>query len=146
MIETEGGHVDFAPLDALEDQILAYLRRQLPPGFGRADRLPGRGWSTSTTRWRRSRAARSADHDDKALWAAALDGTDPLAAAALDRFCLSLGAVAGDIALAHGATAVVIAGGLGYRLKDRLLPQSALPTASSPRAGSSGGWKRSRSS
>jgi glucokinase len=57
--------------------------------------------------------------DDKALWAAALEGSDPLAIAALDRFFLSLGAVAGDIALAHGANAVVIAGGLGYRLKDR---------------------------
>ena len=40
-------------------------------------------------------------------------GEDSLAAAALDRFCLSLGSVAGDIALAHGAKAVVIAGGLG---------------------------------
>ena len=27
MIETEGGHVDFAPLDSLEDKILAQLRR-----------------------------------------------------------------------------------------------------------------------
>ena len=26
MIETEGGHVDFAPLDTLEDRILAELR------------------------------------------------------------------------------------------------------------------------
>ena len=57
--------------------------------------------------------------DDKAIWAAALDSSDPLAIAALDRFFLSLGAVAGDLALAHGSNAVVIAGGLGYRLKDR---------------------------
>src|SRR4030095_10223316 len=27
VMETEGGHIDFAPLDALEDKILAYLRR-----------------------------------------------------------------------------------------------------------------------
>ncbi|MEO5640765.1 MAG: glucokinase, partial [Sphingomicrobium sp.] len=58
--------------------------------------------------------------DDKMLWATALDGADALAAAALDRFCLCLGAVAGDLALAHGANAVVIAGGLGLRLKDHL--------------------------
>ena len=44
---------------------------------------------------------------------------DPLAIAALDRFFLTLGAVSGDLALAHGANSVVIAGGLGYRLKDR---------------------------
>ena len=27
MIETEGGHIDFAPLDSLEDKILQHLRR-----------------------------------------------------------------------------------------------------------------------
>ena len=27
VIETEGGHIDFAPLDSLEDQILVELRR-----------------------------------------------------------------------------------------------------------------------
>jgi glucokinase len=58
--------------------------------------------------------------DDRAIWAAALEGSDSLALAALDRFCLSLGAVAGDLALAHGAKGVVIAGGLGLRLKDHL--------------------------
>ena len=61
--------------------------------------------------------------DDKALWTAALSGDDSLALAALDRFCLVLGSVAGNIALAHGANAVVIAGGLGLRIAD-LLPRS----------------------
>ena len=58
--------------------------------------------------------------DDAALWALALGGQDSLAAAAFDRFCMSLGAVAGDIALTQGAHAVVIAGGLGLRIADRL--------------------------
>ena len=44
-------------------------------------------------------------------------------AAALDRVCLTLGAVAGDMALAQGASAVVIAGGVGLRLAD-YLPRS----------------------
>lgn len=49
-------------------------------------------------------------------------GEDSLAAAAVDRFCLSLGSVAGDIALVQGGFAgVVIAGGLGYRIRDTLL-------------------------
>jgi glucokinase len=39
-------------------------------------------------------------HGEKGLWAAALEGSDSIAAAALDRFCLTLGAVAGDLALA----------------------------------------------
>lgn len=50
----------------------------------------------------------------------ALEGSDPVAAAALERFCLSLGTVAGDLALAQGGSAVVIAGGLGLRLAKHL--------------------------
>ena len=59
--------------------------------------------------------------DERAIWTEALEGGDPLALTALDRFCLALGAAAGDIALAQGAAAVVIAGGLGLRIKDHLL-------------------------
>ena len=58
---------------------------------------------------------------DIEIWTAGVSGEDSLAAAAVDRFCLSLGAVAGDIALAQGASGVVIAGGLGYRIRDTLL-------------------------
>ncbi|WP_324809058.1 glucokinase [Sphingomonas sp. LY29] len=118
VIETEGGHVDFAPLDTLEDKILAYLRR----GFRRVsvERVVCGSGLVNIYNALASIEEKAVQHpDDKALWAAALEGADPLAAAALDRFFLSLGAVAGDAALAHGANAVVIAGGLGYRLKDR---------------------------
>ena len=118
VIETEGGHVDFAPLDALEDQILAYLRRS----FRRVsvERIAAGSGLVNLYNAIASIEGRAVPHpDDKAIWSAALDGTDPLAIAALDRFFLSLGAVTGDLALAHGSNAVVIAGGLGYRLKDR---------------------------
>jgi len=118
VIETEGGHVDFAPLDALEDKILDYLRRS----FRRVsvERIAcGSGLANIYNAIAAIDGKPGPHPDDKALWAAALEGSDPLATAALDRFFLSLGAVAGDIALAHGANAVVIAGGLGYRLKDR---------------------------
>ena len=54
------------------------------------------------------------------LWDAALTGTDPIATAALDRFCAIFGSVAGDLALAHGASGVAIAGGLGQRLGPHL--------------------------
>src|SRR3546814_10441019 len=60
---------------------------------------------------------------DADLWAAALDGNVPLACTALDRLCLSYGAVAGDLALAHGPHAVVLAGGLTQRMRDHL-PES----------------------
>ena len=118
MIETEGGHIDFAPLDGLEDKILNYLRRS----FRRVsvERIACGSGLVNLYNAIASIEGKAVQHpDDKALWAAALEGSDPLAIAALDRFFLSLGAVAGDLALAHGANAVVIAGGLGYRLKDR---------------------------
>ena len=46
-----------------------------------------------------------------------------MAAEAVERFCMSLGSVAGDVALAQGAKGVVIAGGLGRRLFP-ILPRS----------------------
>ena len=118
VIETEGGHVDFAPLDALEDKILQYLRRS----YRRVsvERIAAGSGLANIYNALAAIEEKAVRHpDDKALWAAAIEGSDPLAAAALDRFFLSLGAVAGDLALAHGANAVVIAGGLGFRLKDR---------------------------
>lgn len=122
VIETEGGHVDFAPLDSLEDKIVIQLRRH----FRRisVERIAsGQGlWNV----YEALGAIEGRDltfHDEKALWAAALEGADSLANAALDRVCLTLGAVAGDMALAQGASAVVIAGGVGLRLAD-YLPRS----------------------
>ena len=119
VIETEGGHVDFAPLDSLEDQILAHLRRS----FRRVsvERIvSGSGLVNIYTALAAIEGRAVTPPEDKTLWSAALEGRDALAAAALDRFCLALGAVAGDLALAHGANGVVIAGGLGYRLRDHL--------------------------
>lgn len=122
VVETEGGHVDFAPLDTLEDRILATLRsRYRRVSAERVASGPGLANLYEALAAIEGRPARY--RDDKALWAAALAGEDSLAVAALDRFCLSLGAVAGDLALAHGASAVVIAGGLGLRIADHL-PQS----------------------
>ena len=51
-------------------------------------------------------------------------GADSLAMAAVEHFCMALGSVAGDFALAHGASGVVIAGGLGYRIRETLLASS----------------------
>ena len=59
--------------------------------------------------------------EDKAIWTRGMEQKDSLAAAAVDRFCLSLGSVAGDLALAQGASGVVIAGGLGLRIREHLI-------------------------
>ena len=122
VIETEGGHVDFAPLDSLEDKILMHLRRN----YRRVSVervVAGQGLPNLYEALASIEDLDVSIHDDKQLWAAALAGNDSLAAAALDRLCLSLGAVAGDLALAQGANAVVIAGGVGFRLAD-YLPRS----------------------
>jgi len=120
VLSTEGGHMDFAPLDSTEDAITKRLRKI----FTRvsAERVvagPGIVAIYETLAEMEGRAVPS--RDDKTIWTEALDGTDSIALAALDRFCLSLGAVAGDLALAQGAKAVVIAGGLGLRIKDKLI-------------------------
>jgi glucokinase len=117
---TEGGHIDFAPLDTIEDAILAHLRRRYRRvSVERIVSGPGLVDIYQALAALEGKAV--APIDDAELWQLGTGGADSLAAAAVDRFCLSLGAVAGDIALAQGATGVVIAGGLGLRIKDTLL-------------------------
>jgi glucokinase len=65
---------------------------------------------------------------DLTIWRQGREGSDPLSSAAVERFCVLLGRAAGDYALAHGASGVVIAGGLGLRLRD-VLPQSGFAAA-----------------
>jgi glucokinase len=118
---TEGGHYDFAPLDSIEDAILARMRKR----FNRVsvERIvsgPGLVDIYETLASIEGRAIQQVD--DKTLWALGMSGEDSLASAAIDRFCMSLGSVAGDIALVQGGFGgVVIAGGLGLRIKDILL-------------------------
>lgn len=120
VIETEGGHVGFAPCDAVEDRLLVQLRAQ----FGRVSTervASGQGLPNLYQALCAQRGAVPQFRDPLALWTAAVAATDEFAAAALERLFLALGSVAGDLALAHGAAAVVIAGGLGARLADSLL-------------------------
>ncbi|GHA01535.1 glucokinase [Novosphingobium arvoryzae] len=117
---TEGGHIDFAPLDSIEDALLARLRqRYRRVSVERVVSGPGIVDIYEALAAMEGRAIQPLD--DRTLWQLGTSGENSLAAAAVDRFCLSLGAVAGDIALAQGACGVVIAGGLGLRIRDTLL-------------------------
>jgi glucokinase len=116
VVETEGGHVSFAPLGD-EEEIIA---RWLTARFGRASTervLSGAGLSHIDAALRgeepRPPAGRPSGLRDPAeIVAAALDGHDHAARRALARFCAVLGSVAGDAALIHGARTVMIAGGI----------------------------------
>lgn len=118
-IETEGGHIDFAPLDQLEADILERLRAR----FTRVsiERIvSGPGLSNLHLALAAIEGVAVVPGDDGTLWQQAIDGSDVIARQALERFVLSFGAAAGDLTLAHGANAVVITGGLSNRILDRL--------------------------
>jgi glucokinase len=108
--------MDFSPHDDLDDRLMAALRRRY--SHVSAERL------VSGPALRDIYAviadAEPPYVEDRDLWQAAFEGSDPTAAAALERFCLCLGAFAGNIALAHGANGLVLAGGLGLRLRKHL--------------------------
>ena len=115
VIETEGAHIHFAPLDADEARVSAAITAK----YGRTavERVvsgPGLGEIVRSF-------APGDTRDDAALWAAAIAGEEPRA---LALFLASYGAVVGDLSLAHGAFGVVLTGGLTSRLRAQL-PQSA---------------------
>ncbi len=114
VLETEGSHIHFAPLD--EDEALICAAISARHGRASVERVvsgPGLGETI--------RAFDPADQrDDASLWAAAIAGEMPRA---LDLFLASYGAAVGDLSLAHGALGVVLTGGLTQRLH-ALLPNS----------------------
>ena len=106
VISTEGGHMDFAPLDGIEDAIVKRLRATYTRVS--AERIcagPGIVPIYETLAQLEGKPVKS--RNDKEIWSLALEGQDSLAVAALDRFCLSLGAVAGDLALGIIASSLV---------------------------------------
>jgi glucokinase len=119
VLPTEGGHLDFAPLDGFEERLLARLRaRHRRVSTERVVAGPALADIHETLAM--IEGASIVPRDDPALWQAAIDGQDPLAAQALDRFTMAYGSVAGDLALAHGANAIVLTGGLSNRIEARL--------------------------
>jgi glucokinase len=125
VIATEGGHIDFAPLDALEGRILDHLRGD----FVRVSTeriVSGPGLNNLYKSLAMITHEPITLMSDADLWQAALDGTQthPLARAALERLCMCYGSIAGDLALTHGPHHVVLAGGLTQRMRDFLVHHS----------------------
>ena len=110
VVETEGGHVSFAPQGEEERDIARWVSAR----FGRASNeriLSGMGLSHIDAALAPPKGGPSL-REPADIVEAALEGHDVLARRTLARFCAILGSVAGDTALVHGARTVVIAGGI----------------------------------
>jgi len=110
VLETEGSHVHFAPLDETERSLCEALSaRHGRASIERVVSGPGLGEIVRTF-------DPSDTRDDAALWEAALAGSDRHASAALNLLLAAFGSAAGDLSLAHGAYGVALTGGLANRL------------------------------
>ena len=119
VLETEGSHVAFAPLDAFEQGLHARLLTR----HGRVSNervVCGHGLVAIHEAIVADEGGRPEPVGDADLWAAALDRIDPRASAALDRLCLCYGSVVGDLVLAHGSVGVALVGDLTARMIERL--------------------------
>lgn len=118
-VATEGGHVGFAPTDAIEIDILRILAAR----FGRVSIeriLSGPGLVNLHVALAEIAGVRDACAGPAEITARALAG-DALATQTLARFFAILGSTAGDFALGYGARGgVYIAGGIAPRLLDIL--------------------------
>lgn len=115
VVETEGGHVSFAPLGDEEHAIARWFSAR----FGRVSNerlLCGAGLSHIDAVLRDAVDHANGQHhalrEPADIVSAALEGHDLAARRTLARFCAVLGSVAGDAALIHGSRTVMIAGGI----------------------------------
>ena len=114
-VETEGGHVSFAPLGEEELTIARWFTAR----FGRVSNerlLCGSGLSHIDAVLRGAVDHGTGQHqalrEPADIVTAALEGHDLAARRTLARFCAVLGSVAGDAALIHGSRTVMLAGGI----------------------------------
>ncbi|KGJ96311.1 glucokinase [Colwellia psychrerythraea] len=119
----EGGHIDFAPVDELDIQILQYLKtfkkrvsyEQLLSGYG----LEQIYQALVVIKSEDSPAASETKLTAKDISAQAINGNCPLCQQALAQFCKVLGSFAGNLALTTASLGgVYIAGGIVPRFID----------------------------
>lgn len=122
-IATEGGHVDFAPTDDIQAELLRFLHAR----YGRVSYeriLSGAGivslYSFFASRGHvgdKHQVAEQAENSAAAITNAALQGNDKLAVSALQLFVKIYGAHAGNVALGYlPAGGVFIAGGIAPKI------------------------------
>jgi glucokinase len=125
----EGGHVDFAPRDALQIELLQYLLQRFPHvSYERVVSGPGLvnlyQFLRDSRRAPESAAVAAVMRQGEpaaAITRAALDGTDALCVQALDLFCTIYGATAGNVALQFKATGgLFVGGGIAPKIRTAL--------------------------
>jgi glucokinase len=116
VIEGEGGHADFAPIDAEEIAIFNILARR----YGRVSierLLSGSGIVNIYQAQAQLRNEPASYKSPEEITAAAVNDSSALAKRSLSMFCEILGSVAGNLALTFGARGgVYIAGGITPRI------------------------------
>lgn len=119
-LATEGGHIGFAPQSPEESKILEALARR----FGRVsvERILSGPGLENLARALDEIAGRAVRPLSAAQIVEHASQGDADCRATLSRFCSIFGAVAGDIALAHGARGgVLIAGGIAGKIEPYLM-------------------------
>lgn len=130
-LATEGSHVELGPRDALEDELLAFLRVRFPEHVSYERVLSGPGIGNLYDFFKDARGVREARSSAQAIARAAdrnaaitdrgLDGTSRPARLALELFASLYGAEAGNLALKTMATGgVLLVGAITARLRPLL--------------------------
>jgi glucokinase len=127
---SEAGHADFAPVDELQDRLLAYLRRSFGrvsyervvsgPGLMRIFSFLQESGAGIPSKQLQEASKKNADTAE-VIAEFAISKLDPLAARALDLFVAIYGAFAGNMALAalaHGG--VYVSGGIAPKIAPKL--------------------------
>lgn len=116
VIETESGHIGFSPVTRDEQALAEEIARR----YGRASVERVVSGPGLIDLYRHFGGGDWDIGDAGGLWSAAVEGRDPAAVQALDQLVKCFGSAAGDMALAHGAIAVIVSGGLAARMEERL--------------------------
>jgi glucokinase len=121
VVETEGGHANFAASDDEERGIVRWIAVRHVRVYNEL-LLSGQGLSRIDAALRGVQPVPLPDpqpglRSPKEIVDAALRG-DAGAKRALDRFCNTFGSVAGDVAMLHGARTVLVAGGIVLHFLD----------------------------
>lgn len=125
VVASEGGNADFAPVDALELELLGILQRSFAP-VSIETLVSGRGlpnlYAALCELWGAPVEHKSAAMISDAALAFDAGGGDSLSHKTLELFCAMLGTAAGNFALSVGARGgVYLAGGILPRMQDFFL-------------------------